>query len=123
MDNCPEITRNISRNARALTGTHLLQYATIDRELGKNRTNHSDPAAGITGTELLKTRGKAMLQKVTVRLTMVAMTKLVLSGTVFSAQGGAITKVGTPRALTLSIDALDGRVNNPTQMSPYLQTR
>ena len=67
-------------------------------KLEKNNPDHSDPAAGITGTELLKTRGKAMLKKVTVRLAMVAMTELVLSGTAFSAPGGAMTEVGTPRA-------------------------
>ena len=50
------------------------------------------------------------------------MTELALSGTAFSAQGGAMTEVGTPRAQTLIIDALDGRVNNPTQMNPYLQS-
>ena len=42
-----------------------------------------------------------MLKKVTMRLAIVAMTELALSGTAFSAQGGAMTEVGTPRAQTL----------------------
>jgi ABC-type transport system substrate-binding protein len=56
------------------------------------------------------------------RLSLVTTTGLLLSGTLFSAQGGATTEVGTPRAQTLIVDALDGRVNNPTQMNPYLQS-
>ena len=63
-----------------------------------------------------------MLKKVTMRLALVAVNGLLLGGTVVSAQGGAMTEVGTPRAQTLIIDALDGRVNNPTQMNPYLQS-
>ncbi len=63
-----------------------------------------------------------MLKKVTLRLALVAMKGLLLGGTVVSAQGGAMTEVGTPRAQTLILDALDGRVNNPTQMNPYLQS-
>jgi len=33
-----------------------------------------------------------------------------------------MTEVGTPRNQTLIMDALDGRVNNPMQMNPYLQS-
>jgi peptide/nickel transport system substrate-binding protein len=50
------------------------------------------------------------------------LTGLSLGPTTVLAQGGAKTEVGTPRAETLIIDALDGRVNNPTQMNPYLQS-
>jgi len=33
-----------------------------------------------------------------------------------------MTEVGTPRNQTLIMDQLDGRVNNPKQMNPYLQS-
>jgi peptide/nickel transport system substrate-binding protein len=32
---------------------------------------------------------------------------------------GATTEVGTPRAETLIVDSLDGRIDNPTQMNPF----
>ena len=103
-------------------------------KLDNSSSAHSDAAEGSTRRELLKTGGEVaaaaavssvfppMLKKVTLRLALVAMKGLLLGGTVVSAQGGAMTEVGTPRAQTLILDALDGRVNNPTQMNPYLQS-
>ncbi len=58
-----------------------------------------------------------MLKKLSLRLALVAMSVLLLSGTMVSAQGGTNTEVGTPRSQTLIMDALDGRVNNPSQMN------
>jgi peptide/nickel transport system substrate-binding protein len=42
---------------------------------------------------------------------------LVLTGSTVVAQ--EMTEVGTPRAETLIVDSLDGRIDNPTQMNPY----
>ena len=36
------------------------------------------------------------------------------------AAGGKLTEVGTPRAETLIMDHLDGRVDNPKQFNPYM---
>lgn len=33
---------------------------------------------------------------------------------------GPMTEVGTPRTQTLIVDQLDGRIDNPTQMNPYM---
>ncbi len=63
-----------------------------------------------------------MLQRVPIRLLLISALAIVLSFSVVSAQDGAMTEVGTPRNQTLIMDALDGRVNNPTQMNPYLQS-
>ena len=113
----------------------------LEIKLDNSSSDHSD-VAGFTRRELLKT-GDTVAAAAAVlallssfiftaqaatktlsfwRLALVATTGLLLSGTVFSAQGAAMTEVGTPRAQTLIVDALDGRVNNPTQMNPYLQS-
>ena len=63
-----------------------------------------------------------MFKKSAARLLLVFIVALALSVTVVSAQDGAMTEVGTPRNQTLIMDALDGRVNNPTQMNPFLQS-
>jgi len=65
---------------------------------------------------------KAIPKSVALSLALVAVTGLLLSGTAITVRGAETTEVGTPRAQTLIVDALDGRVNNPTQMNPYLQS-
>src|SRR4051812_5729044 len=63
-----------------------------------------------------------MFKRMAVRLLFISALVLLLSVTLVSAQDSATTEVGTPRNQTLIMDALDGRVNNPTQMNPYLQS-
>ncbi len=64
-----------------------------------------------------------MLRTLPRKLITLALFLLLLSGSVVLGQdAGPMTEVGTPRNQTLIMDALDGRVNNPTQMNPYLQS-
>lgn len=44
---------------------------------------------------------------------------IMLTASVVSSQG-ALTEAGTPRTETLIVDQLDGRIDNPTQMNPYM---
>ena len=62
-----------------------------------------------------------MFRRVQARLLLISVLVLLLSVSLVSAQD-EMTEVGTPRNQTLIMDALDGRVNNPTQMNPYLQS-
>src|SRR5215469_8490566 len=109
-----------------------------ETKLHDSSSDYSEVAEEFSRKELLQTADKrlnaagysrfehrqayAIHKKAALRLAFVALTSLSLGPTTLLAQGGATTEVGTPRAQTLIIDALDGRVNNPTQMNPYLQS-
>jgi len=54
-------------------------------------------------------------------MVVLAFTFVMSTAMIARSQGGQ-TEVGTPRVQTLIMDQLDGRVNNPKQMNPYLQS-
>jgi peptide/nickel transport system substrate-binding protein len=52
-------------------------------------------------------------------VTFTIMLLVILTASVVSGQG-TLTEAGTPRTETLIVDQLDGRIDNPMQMNPYM---